>query len=321
MRYGKLRRGMGVAVLATVALTAGACSGCADGVFDRMDRWLRDDPERPGKVGTLRALEVRKTATTIAEKGRRSVEGPCGIGWQISEPFSVRFELEIEVGGQHDGRRWAEEGSWQRDAAGRWILDVVANFEDDGELEGRRMRRVFSDGERFLEWLGPEVAVEYRSGSEAELGWEHEFGQRFSALTELHASGWRRVDNGDGDEAIWRPGEAQYWCGPVEAGGELSAWKSLFEARTTLEDVEVVVAGTSSEGGDQKRCRRLRAHHQLRGDGALTLMYRECHQPGPTAIDAPKVERVVDVSRRRDRAGAQTALSTWIEDEIAEWSE
>lgn len=303
-------------LVVSAAIAFAGCSGCQDELLDRTEKWLRDDPERPGKVGTLRALEVRQQAAGVAEAGRRKVEGPCDIGWDIEKPFSVTFTLDIEVMGREGDRRWREEGRWRRDAQGQWGIEVEVAFKEGEALEGQRKKKVRSDDDGFWEWLGPEVAIRHHPGSQAERFWKREFGSRFSTLAALYSSGWEKADKGEDGIEIWRPGDQTYWCGPVEWDDDGEAWSALFDARTDSTEVELETKSPKDE--TEERCRQIRAKHGLRGDETMEVVFRECHQPEVEKITAPQADRVVEASRDRQRAHLQQVLKDWFDDEVVQ---
>lgn len=305
-------------MLVSAAFASAGCSGCQEDVLDRAEEWLRDDPQRPGKVGTLRALQVRQKAGSVAEAGRREMKGPCDIGWDMEEPFSVAFTLDIEVEGRDGEQQWYEEGRWRRGAQGRWGIEVEAEFREGDELEGQRKKKVFSDDDGFWEWLGPEVAISHDSKSQAERFWKKEFGSRFSALASLYSSGWERVDKREDKTEIWRPGDEAYWCGPVEVSDNGEAWSALFDARTDSTDVEIALEWRSPAGETEQRCRQIRAEHELGRDERMEVVFRECHRPGPQRLELPEVGRVVDAKRDRQRAHLQKVLKDWLEDGMAQ---
>ena len=308
-------------MMAIIAASFGltACSGCQDGSLDRIGDWLRDDPQRPGKVGTLRALEVRKTAGEVAQAHRRAVEGPCEIRWSLDEAFSLAFELEIDVEEADGDRHWSEEGRWRRDDDGRWMMEVESNFQEGEELDGERSWKGFADEDGFREWLGPELVAKYDSGSQVEDFWYREMGSRFSTLTVLHSSKWAPDGEASEVDRIWRPGDEQYWCGPLEFDEGADAWRALFDARTGLESVEIRTEKTPPEAdGEAERCRSLHSTHELRRGGELKVYFRECRRDGPERLEAPQAERVVNMERDRQRMGVDEVLEAWIEDEIVE---
>ena len=314
MTVGALRRGMALAVFLWLVPALGGCSGCQDDLLDRADEWLREDPKRPGKVGTLRALEVRQTAAQVAFAKQRRKTGPCEIGWRLDEPFSLTFSLDIEVSSGRGGpRRWREEGTWKRDEEGRWSIEVQARFREVEELASQRVHRVTFDEHGFREWLGPKVVAEYGAASEAQRFWKEEFGSRFPALIRLHSSKWSKTEEAERESRLWRPGDEKVWCGPLQPGEASEAWESLFEARTSVQDVEVLVSED-----DRERCRQLRATHQLRGGGVMKIGLRECHSEGPTKVQSPPVEKTVPMERERDRLRVGETLVRWMDDQIVE---
>lgn len=300
------------AVVCAVAVASG-CSGCGDPVFDRVERWLRHEPGRAGKVGTLRGLEVAHRAREVARRRRSLGEGPCEIGWDIEEPFSVRYELEIDVEHRLRDRRWTERGRWQRDGAGRWLLETNIGFEDGPELQGQRTVRLYADEEGMWEWLGPETVARHPPDGGAQRHWRREFGGRFASLVGLVSDRWRV----DGERRLVVGGGDSPVCGPLATVEGVDPWGSMLQARAGLVSAEIT--GPDPTGVDgAERCRRLRANYRLGDRGEMEIRFLECAEEPPDELQRPRADRTVDVERSGSRADVADLLQQWIDDELVD---
>lgn len=321
MSMERLVKRVGALILGGLVCVVWGCSGCQEGTLDRMEDWFREDPERPGKVGTLRALEVRQNAVEVAADRRRGAQGPCDIGWEEDAPFSVEFEFQIEIEGGDASRRWSESGHFQQDAAGRWVVRNQVEFDQKGSDGGKRRVKVGADEQGFREWIGPRMVVDYGEDSEAEQQWADEFTARFAKLVELHSTGWQKVEYEESSLQRWGLGDESIVCGPGEIGESLDSWASIFLARTSLEDVELVREDSDSHREDVERsdrCRRLRATHGLRRRHTLHVEFEECHAPGPERLTVPMPAYRVSGTRDRERVRALSTLESWIDKGLLE---
>ena len=306
-----------VAGLCLLLLGIGGCSGCEERILDDAEDWLREDPDRPGKVGTLVALEVSQNARDVAERRMKQGDDPCDIGWRLDEPFSVRYDLEIDVDRRSRSLRWSETGSWRRDADGRWGIDAEVEFDGVGQMSGIRRTRVFSDAGGFWEWLGPQVAARYESGATAERHWHDEFGGRFSGLMTLVSSKWQR--SSDDEEERWVPGGQPRLCGPIDGRGEALSWRPLVRARTTLQHAHIrSEAGPDDGSTGRALCRVLEAVYEVASGGTMSLYFRECLGEAPAEIERPEMERHVEVRRDGSRVQMEGQLERWIEAGLVE---
>lgn len=306
-----------MAVGAVVAMLTIGCNGCGDPALERFEQWLRAHPDRPGKVGTVRALEVERTARRVVDERVRRGEGPCDIGWRLDEPFVLDFEVEIEVEGEPRDRWWTEEGTWRRDETGRWRLDNDISFGDGDGLRGERTRRLYADDEHFLEWLGSDAAVRHPPDGSVEEYWREAFGVRFGQLMELIDERWG--PEGAGQSARWTPGGDHRACGPVATAGEAADWRPLLEGGARLVRARLEGSEVGDDAQSDGACRQLEALYELRGDRRMTVRVRECIRDVDAApLKRPDVERLVDPTRDRQRAEVETQLDEWIEGELIE---
>lgn len=301
-RVSTIRR---VIVIATLLLLgASACSGCQEEFLDRIEDPLRADPQRAGKVGTLRALEVVQQAHGVTLEVARQARGPCQIQWRPDEPFDVAFSLSLEVEEGRWTRSWREEGRFRQDDAGRWEISSVATFSEGGALPRRRETYVFRDDDGFYELLGPEAIAHYPEDEGAVARWWfREFTGRFASLVELlDVSGWKEREPG-----VWVPGAEIYRCEPSSAG-EGATFRPLFAVRTEAGREEIL-----REEGDDGSCREIRARRQLRSGGALRITLRECLREAPEGLRRDDFRRVVEVERDRERAAVFRLYDQWVE--------
>ena len=301
------------------AMASAGCSGCEDPLLDRVEHWLRDNPDRPGKVGTLRALEVSQTARSVADWRLTRGDVPCDIGWSLDEPFQIDFELHIEV--EHPGwtRRWEERGNWTRDRRGHWMIDAHAEFESAEGLRGERLYRVLVDDDGFWEWMGPDAVAHHKPDAKAAASWQGEYGGRFSGLMMLVSPTWQRADGDQDTEQAWIPGGEPRLCGPIGARDGRASWKPLLEARASrrraLIGAEKIPGADDSD--DKRQCRYLEAHYALSAGGGLDIYLRECHRSGPNRLDAVPIKRSIAVHRAGDGLAVTDQLQRWITEGIA----
>lgn len=315
MRASKTRAGWVVmaAGLLGICLILSGCTGCIDSLLDRVEDSLRQDTNRPGKVGTLRALEVGQSARHVAEEIALRLEGPCDVGWTFDGPFSVNFEVHVEVQRGRWIRHWREEGSWQQDAQGRWQIVIDAQFQDGDYLEGQRHYAVFADEDGFWEWLGPELVARHRARGPVERRWRLEFGGRFSGLMALASTGWEEA--GDGR---WVPGETFRHCSPVD-DPEAASWRPLLEARSELQRASITNEWTDDESSEH-RCRSLESRYGLQDGGVMDVTFSECVGAPPEELTRPEASELVDVPSHREPGLAPVAreLEKWIAEGMLE---
>ncbi len=311
-------RGMRLVAVGALSVALAGCGNCTDSWVDDVEQWARDNPERRGKVGTLRGLEVAQSAGEVADRRVRRGEGPCDIGWRLDEAFHLEFDLQIDVEHPRRDRSWSERGTWKRDDGGRWHLEVDVEFSDGVELSGQRTERVFSDDQGVWEWLGPEAVVRYEPESAAATSREKEYGTRFSGLMTLHGEHWR--PSGDGQPESWehwRPGgTTARACGPMPDYREFEGWGSLLSARSTEHSAQISGGPRDAiDEGQTGRCRRFRADHRLRNGGRMDVEYRECLQESaPETLHRPDVGEATDVRRTRDRHRLMNQFEAWIDE-------
>ncbi len=303
-----------VTLTACVALSLiSGCGDCGSDLVDRVETWVQDDPNRPGKVGTLRGLEVSQTAREVVDDTRRSGEGICDIDWQLDEPFAVQFSLLVTLEAPEIRRRWSEQGWWRRDEQGRWLLEADVDFVGDTTAEGRRSWQVYSDDDELWEWIGPDLAVRHQDAQTVRNHWKEEFSARFPTLMTLVSEQWRPEG---GNQESWKPGGEPVHCGPQLPREQLDAWRPLIEARSDLQEARVGRGAPEGAefGDDGESCRSFEAVYQVRSHQKLTIDYRECnHGEAPTKLERPDVDRVVDTERDRQRAQLAGELQQWID--------
>jgi len=304
--------------VAVVLIVIAGCGDCTDRWVDDFENWARDNPERRGKVGTLRGLEVAQSAGEVAERRVRRGEGPCDIGWRLDEAFHLEFELEIDVEHPRRDRSWSERGAWKRDERGRWHLEVDVEFSDGVELRGQRAERLFSDDQGVWEWLGPEAVVRYEPESMAGTSREKEYGTRFSALMALHGEHWRQSSGGEPESwEHWRPGGRESRnCGPMVDSETFEGWDSLLSARSTDHSAQISGGlGDALDDEETGRCRRFRAEHRLRNGGRMDVEYREClAESAPPRLQRPEVDEATEVERTGDRQRLMNQFEAWIDE-------
>ncbi len=308
-----------VLVIAVALFSSSGCSGCEDQVLDTAEQWLREDPDRPGKVGTLKALQVSQTARSVADWRLRRGDAPCDIGWSLNESFTVEFELQVDVDHRNWSRQWRENGTWQRDRDGRWEIDAGAEFESAAGLAGERLMRVYADDRGFWEWLGPDIAVRHAADASARNHWRREYGGRFAELMTWVSPNWQRAgdDHDDGGQH-WIPGGERRLCGPVGGQRERSSWKPLLDARASRVRAVISTDGEMRNEGEERACRQLEATYRLAVGAQLEIRLRECHGPGPRQLSRREVQRVVHPRRGQHRQDAVDRLQEWIDEGLAE---
>lgn len=283
-------------------------SGCFS---ERLERRLRDEEGRRGKVGLLRALEVRQRAQAVAHTISLHAGGPCDIGWSADEPFTLIFELEIDVISHRWSRRWREQGRFEQDHLGQWRVEGLARFDDAGLAPDQSRRfEVFADDEGFWEVLGPEVMARYEAQGAAHDGWRSEFIGRFAGLLELIGPGWSPADEGQ-----WVPGEERPNCGPGRVR-DAGAWRAILGSRSARREADV-----HRKDKNGARCRHLNASYELRQGASLELSYLECLGPTPGRLKRPVVQEVIQVGGDDHRARLLKRVENWIEAGIVEASE
>lgn len=299
---------VGVVASLGLLMVCGGCTGCEQRVFDSVDQWLRDQPQRPGKVGTLVALDVTQTSRSVARRRMKRGDAPCDIGWRLDEAFAVDFEVEISVKHNAWTRHWTEEGSWRRDGDGRWMIESNVEFDGADGLGGERLHRVFSDEEGFWQWLGPELAARHERDAPTAKYWKEEFGGRFSGLMTLVSPSWERA--GD-DREYWVPGGQRRLCGPIDRTAGAQAWRSIKGVRSTLRRAQM--RGEQGEHGGE--CRILEADYQLQTGAQMAIRLRECRtEPPVDRLARPEFERLVEVGRNERQSKLTNHLDRWVEE-------
>ncbi len=279
------------------------CSGCEERILDSAELWLRDDPGRPGKVGTLVGLEVGSTAREVASQVVGQGDGACQIGWRLDEPFSLHFEATIDVRRQGWQRRWEEVGIWRQDDDGRSMIDAEIAYSEGENIDGQRQLRVFFDNEGVWEWLGPDVVARYDFGAGVGDRWRQEYSGRFAGLVKM--SSGLEADNKS--------------CGPGIAP-HVDSWRPLLMARA--DEQSAILDGVVDEiDGVEAPCRQFRGVYALDRGGEMTVVLRECLGSPPQEVLRPQVARVVDLERDRSRSEMIELLQSWIDAGLVESAE
>jgi hypothetical protein len=297
-----VRRFIGLGVIAVTVLAGAAvgCSGCEERLLDSAELWLRDDPERPGKVGTLVGLEVGSTARDAASQMARQGEGACEIGWRLDEPFSLHFEATIEVTRQGWKRRWEEVGTWRQDEHGRSMIDVDVEYGEGENIDGRRQIRAFFDEQGFWEWLGPDVVARYDRGVGVGHRWREEYSGRFAGLVKM-SSGLKAESRS---------------CGPGMAP-HVDSWRPILMAHADEESITLQSVADEIDGREAS-CRELRGTYALDRGGEMIVEMRECLGPPPQELRRPEVARVVEIERDRSRSEIIELLQSWVDANLVE---
>lgn len=303
--------------LLLVLIALGGCSDCRESTLDSTEEWLREDPQRPGKVGVLVGLQVAQSARGVAEWRMRRGDDPCDIQWRLDEPFAVDFDLEIKVQRSSWGRRWSERGQWRRDEDNRWMIDSQVEFSGGDDLSGVREYRVYGDEDDFFEWLGPDLAARHSADSKAKRHWQREFGGRFSGLMTLVSAEWQQADD-DGHNERWVPGGRPRLCGPVDGTDQVPSWRPILNTRATRKRAFIHAEKRSDDGG---ACRVLEASYRLERGGEMKIRLRECRGEAPQIVQPPQVGRIVDVDRDKSKSATRRQLQRWIEKGLVVQSE
>ncbi len=275
--------------------------------MDRVEEPLRTDPQRAGKVGTLKALEVIQTSRHVADAVAEEHPGPCQIDWRPADPFALSFRLDITVSQGRYNRSWREEGRFSRDPHQAWEISSVALFQEGHALPRRREYYVFADHTGFYERLGPDRVARFEPDAAAAQAWEAEFKGRFAELVDLLADGWTATDD---DRLI--PGTGDPLCYP-QGRDQAPGWAPLLKARADLRFAEI-----TSSTDDDAPCREVSATLALTDGGSLEVSLRECLHDAPERLFRADTSLELDVDRDRDRGLLFREWESWIDQGLIE---
>jgi len=285
MNVDDMRRwGIVAAVIATTA-----CVGCDRSEARALEARLRQDSSRPGKVGTLRALQVRHSAGAVARAVARGPRSDCDTT-PAHGPIRYTFELALRR-----TRRGARDSEWKETRVFRRSGDDVsvssdATFQTAIGLRGTRRRALVIAGDvAYLSddgvwWSRPADGALRRRAREAGPG-------TLQGLLDVVTPGWKAAGPG-----VFGRGSSPLRCEETSPG---SGFATRFLAEATLREARLTV--------EPKR-RSYRTRWELSDAGTLTVAFDDRVEPLDHPPQRPPKDQVVAAGPDRSMATAQKLL-------------
>jgi hypothetical protein len=290
-------------ILSAIALALPLCA-CDDIraalETSELEQRLRDDPDRPGKVGSIVAVSVHQHARTVADAIDSRPDPRCAIVVRAGQTWVLEQRLERRRGDTVIAW-WEETRRFSIDADGEMDVALDANFRTQiGEKAARRMQwRIAQDRSFVAESQGAALRWYARAPEDDEEArlWRAGPGA-FQALLDA-VDGWEPTSNDS-----WQHGDEPLRCVHVDEG---HAFVDRFLAAARTEEASLRA---------DERSWTFSASWQL--PDQTTMRARASARVEPVAEDVSAPEDVVDVSRDRSFARSGTLLEKLAKDGLVE---
>ena len=263
-----------------------------------LQRTLRADPTRGGKVGTLRALEVTHAAHQVARAVRERPDPACAY------PDAVGFARRVTIDARRAGAlplRWAETIRARVWAPTRWSALSEATFKQESGQVGHQRVRWVVNGERALISSVPDTFWPRAMRPEDHAPRRARYNDPLQAALDS-APGWQPDGRGG-----WRLGEAPLRCGASLAEGV--AWATRLGVRARVVSGALVVR--RGEGG-RIASRRLVMRWTIEGGDALTLTVEDAPDALPPMIEVVPEAQIMDIRPDHARARTDALRDDWL---------
>ncbi len=274
---------MRLCILKLLAAAAIFAVGCDTDVESQ----IREDSTRPGKVGTLRALEVHARGHDVAKAIRDRVEPACAV----TGPRKITIKMRRERGSR--SAYWNETRFIHPGEVAR-AVHVTAEFSNDIGQVGTREYEWRQVGSDVFYREAPEDFYRRASNRVDDLRWVEWGPGTFQSVIDA-VGGWTPVAGG------FELGESKIVCGPRA----INPWLERFLSRG-----KPLEASLKLDGG----VRRLKAKWML--DGGFYLNLDVLDEPTDSQpIQTPA--NVADVKPEASFVAAQRLLEKIISDGYA----
>lgn len=294
-------------ILATAIGSLLVCGGCDD-VKDaldpqRIEKRLREDPSRPGKVGSFVAVAVHQKALGLTRKLDAAPNPACAVQVGPNQRYILNLDLERRRG-ETLVSSWKERRSYRVDGTGDLELDSTATFVTEIGFEGTRDAawRIVGD-DSYLGTRGRDGFLWYRRDADEQEGERAEAAGLGSIQALLDAAeGWRA----DGAEFVADAAGGPLRCVEQTEG---RGWVDRFVAAADVRDGRLVASPERRE---------LTVSWQLSDGSVLTARLEDRVESFEDEIAAPEPERVVDVLRDRSLSDAVKLLEKLADEGLVE---
>lgn len=263
-----------------------------------LQRTLRADPTRGGKVGTLRALEVTHAAHQVALAVHERLDPTCA--YPDAEGFARRVTIDARRAGALP-LRWAETIRARVWSPTRWSALSEASFKQESGQVGHQRVRWVVDGERALISSAPDTFWPRVMRAEDHAPRRARYTEPLQAALDS-APGWQ--PDGPGR---WRLGESPLRCGVSQAAG--AAWATRLGVRAR------VVSGALEVRRGEGRAitsRRLVMRWTIEGGDALTLTIEDAPDTLPPTIEVVPEAQIMDIRPDHARARTDALRDDWL---------
>jgi hypothetical protein len=290
---------------------------------EEIERQLREEPGRPGKVGQIIALRVRQRALLASEDLAFAPEPACvTFRLDASTPSHYSYRLELDLSAPNSARpplSWREDVSITRDADGNVRVIQKTSYSQETGHQGAREHTWLSVGEQvYTSSDGVRFTTHREPSRRARDAW---VARRANTLQVLLSAvgGWEKVldegESGDGEVARWRAGAEVLRCGAPVSKEELkwwSRWRSRGSAREATLEVDVHGKRTLTASWDLGQEARLEARFSDR----LEVEVPDALEAPPRSSIIEKTESWAEVERALEALEKADVLSLEVEEVV-----
>lgn len=296
MRY-RLSSPLLFAAIVTLVVVGG-CDAVRDAWNDpQLESRLRDEAGREGKVGTVRALEVRRTAIGLTASLQRPLTPECELELEPGQARRAHIVIE-RARGDDTLMRWEEERTLHRDVdAARldWSAEFATLADTRGELVGAAIAT--SQGG----WVGrPPGPAFFARDDLTQADVIAQFTDPLDGL--LRLASWRRDGPGR-----WVAGSEPLRCAEAD---HASAWMSRIAANGGK-----LVSQRFETAPD--RARRLELTWVFDDQTELRVEWRE-EVVTAVAVGGPPADAIVDVERDLSYKSGHQDLRRWLDEGLVD---
>lgn len=258
-----------------------------------LERALREDPTRPGKVGAVVAVGLHQRAIETARAIANRPHPSCRIDVRPGEAYDANLDIERRRGDQVVAY-WREHRRHVRDASGRSTVASTATYQTEIGLTGvaRDEWRIIGTDSYHATAKEDGLLWYRRDANDAEKR-RHAAAATASLQALLDAAeGW----SSEGAEWIAAPSGAALRCAEHSEG---PAWIDRFVATATLMEGRLTASPARRE---------LTASWRLSDGSVVSARFEDRVEPSDEPVEPPASLRIVDVHPDRSFGRAQNLV-------------
>jgi hypothetical protein len=290
-------------VAAFAALAASACQDLRSALDPAdLEQRLRNDPGRPGKVGSIVGVATQQRATRIADEVRRSPDPDCAIQIRPGDVWTLQLRMERRRSDTVVAF-WDETRTYRRDSDGNRGQELQATFRTRiGEAGERKMAWRLIDGHSYVaESSGHQLRwYARRAEQDEESRLERTAAGTFQGLLDA-VDGWTRA--GDGQ---WREGDDPLRCVATDEG---DGFVVRFVAGAQTEEASLIATASSW---------RLSARWRLTDQTEIVVQAEARLEAFDGTVVPPDRDQLVDVSPEHSYSRSRSLLENLANDHLIE---